>query len=515
MSSESSASGKICIWTIIPTLICAALSIVPLVLYEQESAKALNLFFEWFKKSFGSTYLILALISVGICAWLAFGRFGNIRLGEPDEKPQFSTPVWVSMLFCTGVAGGVLYWSIADPIFFTAYPPFYAEPYSRDAYLWASTYTFFHWGPVPWSFYIICSIPIGYSFYVKKMRFMRISVSCANLFPDCIKKPASSTLDVFFAVGLLISNISIAGFTIPMVSEAFSQVSGVEHTYTLELGMLILTAIIYCSTAYLGLEKGIAGLSKFNVYLAIALVAFIFCVGPTSFLIDNFVNGIGNMLQNIIRMSTWTDPHTDGTFPQDWTMFYWAYWLTYAPLTGLFVASISRGRTIKQIIVQGISCGILGAWCIHAVFGGYSLHVQLHGVADIATIFQQHGIFPAITAVLSTLPLKEAILIGFCLISVIFFATSLNSSAFAIALACTENTGSDARPAAWHSLAWAIIMAIIPAGLLKVGGMSALKAVVNVSAIPITIISILMVVGMYKSLFADEASGILDKYLKK
>ena len=515
MSSASSASGKICIWTIIPTLICAIVSIVPLILYEKQSADFLNAFFNWYKEAFGSFYLVLALVSIGICGRLTYARFGNIRLGEPDEKPQFSTPSWIAMLFCTGVAGGVLYWSIADPIFFTAYPPFYAEPYSRDAYLWASTYTFFHWGPVPWSFYIICSIPIGYYFYVKKIRFMRISVTCVDMFPKSIQKTSSGVIDVFFAVGLLISNISIAGFTIPMVSEAFSNFSGISHTYTLEMGMLFFTAAIYCTSSYLGLEKGIARLSTFNIYVAIILVAFVFVVGPTSFLIDNFINGVGNMFQNIIRMSTWTDPHTDGTFPQDWTMFYWAYWLPYAPLTGLFVASISRGRTIKQIIVQGISCGILGAWCIHAVFGGYSLHVQLHGVADIATIFQQHGIFPAITAVLSTLPLKDVILVGFCVFSIIFFATSLDSSAFAIALACTENTGSDARPASWHSLAWAIIMAIIPAGLLKVGGMEALKAVVNISAIPITIIAIMMVIGLYKALYADEASGLLDKYLKK
>lgn len=511
MADRQNTQGHVQPWAIIPIVICALLCLFPLVLWEKESSDLLSAFFNWYKIRFGSLYLVLAVVSLGVCLWLAFGRFGNIRLGEPDEKPQFTTPTWAAMLFCTGVAGGVLYWSIADPIFFTHFPPFYAEPLSKDAFLWASTYTYFHWGPVPWSFYIICSIPIGYSFYVRKKRFMRVSTSCLDIFPDKFKKPVSRLFDVLFAVGLLIANISIAGFTIPMVSEAFSNVSGIQHTYTLEFSMLVLTAAIYCTSSFLGLEKGIARLSRFNIYVAIVMIIYVFTMGPTSFLVDNFINGVGNMFQNIIRMSTWTDPHTDGTFPQDWTMFYWAYWLTYAPLTGLFVASISRGRTIRQIIVQGLSFGIIGAWCIHAVFGGYSIHVALHGIQDISTIFQQHGIFPAIVAVLNTLPLKNMVLVGFCVFSIIFFATSLDSSAFSIAIACTDDLGESGRPSRWHTLAWAVVMAIIPAGLLKVGGLEALKAVVNVSAIPITIISIFMVAGFFKSIFEDEKHGLLNK----
>ncbi len=502
--------------TIIPTVIVAALSFIPLILFDKESAAVLSAFFNWFKNTFGTVYLLLSVASLGLCLWLAFSKFGKIRFGAPDEKPEFSTKSWMAMLFCTGVAGGVLYWSIAEPIYYSTWPPLYADPFSTDAFLWAGTYTFFHWGPVPWSFFIICSIPIGYSFFIRKNRFLRVSSTCTHVFPEKMQKPTGVVLDVLFAVGLLICNISIAAFTIPMVSESFSKLTGLTHSYTMELTMMTITAVIFCTSSFLGLEKGIARLSSFNVWIGIIMVVYVFCVGPSTFLLDNFVNGVGNMFQNLIRLMTWTDPHTKGTFPQDWTMFYWAYWIAYAPLTGLFIARISRGRTIRQIILQGICFGMLGAWCIHASFGGYTLYLQVNDIANLSDIMQKSGISYAIVSVLETLPFKEFVMLGFCVFSIVFFATSLDSSALAIAISCTDNTKDEmVTPSRVHTLMWAIVLAIIPAGLLKVGGIDALKATVNVSAIPITILCILMLIGLFKYMKQDYTSGHLEQYFNK
>lgn len=509
--NEQANNPKLSMATILPTLIFAALSLIPLVLYEKESAAALDGFFNWFKTTFGSMYLLLGLASLGICLTLAFSKYGKIKFGEPDEKPQFSTPTWVAMLFCTGVAGGVLYWSIAEPLYYLAYPPFYAAPLSTEAFTWAGCYTFFHWGPLPWSFYIICSLPLGYVFFVRKKNLLRVSASCDDLFGDRVRRPVGVTLDILFAIGLLASNISIAGFTVPMVAEAFSTATGLQADYSMQLGVLAVIAAIYFTSTFMGLEKGIARLSNFNVGVAIAMLCFVIVIGPTSFLLDNFVNGVGNFMQNFFRMSTWTDPYTAGTFPQDWTMFYWAYWITYAPLTGLFVARISRGRTIKQIVIHGLCFGMLGAWVIHGVFGGYTLFTQLTAAAGSSPIdvMKTAGIFPAIASVLTTLPMKILMLLSFCVFSVIFFATSLDSSAYAIALACTDNLDEKATPSCAHRMFWAVILAVIPAGLLKVGGLSALKGCVNVAAIPMTIISILMVVALFKVIGQDKKSGRL------
>lgn len=251
------------------------------------------------------------------------------------------------------------------------------------------------------------------------------------------------------------------------------------------MGVLALWTLMFGMSVWFGLSKGIKILSDINVYLAFALLLFAAVVGPTLLLINGWANSLGLMINNFIHMSLWTDPVAKGSFPQDWTIFYWAWWIAYAPMMGLFVARISRGRTIKELILAELVWGSLGCWVFFAVWGGYSLNLQLSGELDISAILTAQGIPAAVLAILKTMPYSGIAIAAFVLLCFVFLATTLDSAAYVLASVTSKELSGYEEPQRWLRIVWALLLAVIGIGLLKVGGLKAVQTSTIVVALPL------------------------------
>lgn len=465
---------------LIPCAALLLLIVVVSILNPKMAESVLQSIYGPFAKHTGAIYLWVTLAMIALSVFFSCSRYGDIRFGEPDEKPEFSNAGWLALMFCTGVAGAVMFWSIVEPLWNLAAPPQYADPLSREAYDWSLSYVLLHWGPVTWPWYVITALPICYMYHRLKRPVLRISAVAE---PVLGKKVAGGwfgkALEVFFIVGLLFSNTAVMGVSLPIVAEAFSSLTGMENTFGLQMGILAVSAAIFTTSVTLGLKAGIKTLSYINAVIAVAMVSYAYLVGPSTQILNNFTNSVGIMLGNFFEMLFWTSPWKADSFPQDWTVFYALWMASYGPVMGLFIARISRGRSVRQVILMGIFGGIVGSYLIHGVFGTYTLHAQQTGLVDAVGILKASGGSAALIAVLNTLPLPEVILVGYCAFSTIFLATSVDSSAYIISCASTRKLTVGAEPSLIARFFWAILQAALALAILSLGGLAVVKIFAN------------------------------------
>ncbi len=498
------------IWeVVIPSGLIIAVLCGVIYFYPDIMQGVLSQTFAFISQNLGAGYLWFNLFLAVLSVFFLFSRYGNVKFGGKDEKPAFSDAKWISMMFCAGVAGAVMFWSIAEPLYDLNSPPMGAEPHSVEAYKWATSYVLFHWGPLTWVWYVICALPICYMYYKRNQPVLRISAACEEGIGKCVNGPLGTVIDIFFCIGLIASNTAVMGISIPIVANALAAVFGIEPTIQVQLGCLVFSSVIFTVSVALGLEKGASRLAALNVLIALAVIAFALIVGPTRFIFDNFTNAVGTMLTNYFSMSLATDPHdisaTASHFPQNWTIFYSLWMASYGPFMGLFIARISKGRTIRQIVGMGIMFGVIGSWLIHAVFGGFTLNLQLTGAFDAAGhLAQFKNPTQTVVLVLSQLPLKNIVLIAYCIFSTIFLATSLDASASSLAAACTRRLGADGAPSMGHRFFWAMLTALLPAVLLYLESIEPMKTFGNVSGACMILVIIPLLLSLAKMLKSED-----------
>lgn len=437
-----------------------------------------------------------------ILLWLIFGRYGKIKLGEGD--PEFSSFSWGAMLFCAGMGTSIMFWSIMEPIYYYTGPPFGIKPESNEAAEWAVTYGLFHWGISAWSLYALPTVTIAYSFFVKKQSSLKISTACKGILGKYADGIVGKIIDILVIWSLVGGLGTSLGLGVPMISAVIGEVLGMEQSLGLSIIIIVIWTVIYCTSAYFGLYKGIRKLSDFNVYLAIALAVFVLIAGPTLFILSNFSNSLGLMLQNIVRMSFYTDPINKGGFPQAWTVFYWAWFAATAPFMGLFVARISKGRTIRELISAILLWGSLGSWIYFAIFGGYSIHLQINEILPVTDILDAQGGPAAIVAVLKTLPFSKLVLPFFVILGFIFLATSLDSATYILSAIATKELKDREEPARWHRLLWGAILAVIAVVLLIIGGLRVIQTSAVIVSVPVIVIYLLLTVSLLRWLKNDH-----------
>ncbi len=411
--------------------LCAAILVftsIPLILFPDASSAALESLYDFIATQFGILYLLASVAAIGFLVWLASSRYGTIKLGNPNEHPEFREISWVGMLFCAGVGAGLLYWCTTEWAFYYDSPPFGAEPRSVEATEWASTYGLFHWGFTAWAFYCLPTIAIAYPYYVKKLDVLRFSVSCHWFLKGREHGPVARAIDFLFMIALLGGAASSLGFSTPMIAACIAWLFDLEPGDTLEIAVIGLCIMLFAISVWLGLKKGIKRLSDINIALAFGLLLFILVVGPTAFLLKTSLNGLGVMAQNFIRMNFWTDPFSGSGFVESWTIFYWAWWIAFAPYVGLFVTRISRGRTIRQVVFGMLIWGSLGSWLFYMIMGNYALFLELTGRLDFTGIMKTVGGNAAIVAMFEQLPLAALVIGVFSIISIIFAAPTYDSA---------------------------------------------------------------------------------------
>ncbi|HIF9105328.1 TPA: BCCT family transporter [Photobacterium damselae] len=483
-------------------------TVVPLLLFPKEGAEWIAIAKSFMTDKLGFLYLGLGVAAFFFMIYIVFSDIGQIKLGDPDEAPEFKTASWAAMLFCGGIGASILYWGAIEWAYYYQSPPFQLEPGSEEAVRWAATYGIFHWGPIAWSIYLVPALPIAYFFYVRKQPVLKVSAALMPVIGEARSHGwVGKLVDVLFIFGLLGGGATTLGLAAPLITEGVNYLFGVPKTTETQVVVLLVCTAIFAYSAYAGMEKGIKLLSNINFWGALGLLAFILICGPTIFMLETGLDSLGRMLSNFFVMATWAEPFggygsfADTHFPQDWTIFYWAWWLVFAPSMGLFVARISRGRTIKQMVTGSIFFGSMGCFLFFMILGNYGLSLQLSGALDVVGILNAEGATKAIFSILEQLPFSTFVIAAFTVLCLIFTATTFDSISYILASVVQNNVTEE--PMRWNRLFWAFALSFMPSVLLFMGGLSTLQTAAIVGGLPLLVIAVMLMVSAVKAANLD------------
>lgn len=500
-----------------PTFIGAVVLIlaasIPLILFPKGGAKVVNIANDFMTGNFGMLYLLVGLAAFAFLIFVAFSKNGQIKLGNADEKREFGTFSWAAMLFAAGIGSSILYWGMIEWAYYYQSPPFGIEPTTKEAIQWSSSYGIFHWGPIAWAIYTLPALPIAYFYYVRKKPVLKISEAVRPVLGRYVDGPLGVIIDILFMFGLLGGAGTTLALGTPMIAEGVNQLTGIPITLGLKTGIMLLCTIIFAISAYSGLNRGIKILSDVNLWLAVFILGFIFVFGPTLFISETTISSIGLIMDNFFRMATWLEPFqnfgpfNETGFPESWTVFYWAWWVVYAPFVGLFVARISRGRTIREMILGTMIYGTIGCILFFGVMGNFGLYLQLSGSFDVIGFMNEFGAPAAIIEILHQLPMADVIVAVFTILAIVFLATTFDSSSYILAAVVQKEVQSE--PLRWNRLFWAFTLCLLPLVLMYIGDLETLQTASIVAGFPVIFIMLLLAWSFMKASNTDikESEG--------
>ena len=439
-------------------------------------------------------------------AWLALGRYGRVKLGDADDKPEFSTFTWVAMMFCGGTGGAIVFWSINEPIYYLQSPPFWLEPFSDEAAQFSLAYGFLHWGFSAWATFAVPAVAFAYMYYVRKQPYLYPSAACRGVLGKWVDRWPGKLIDAMVVVGMVGGMATALGFIVPMISKVTSDYFGFADSVIFKVMVCLVLALVYGWSCYKGLKSGIAKLADLNMYLSFILILFIIVVGPTAFMFSLFTDNLGVYVQNFFRMSLYTDPVTQSGFPQAWTVFYWAWWLAWAMYVGLFAARISKGRTIRGLIINMIFSATACCMLFFMVYGGFQVDAIMNKGVDLGSILSNEGGAAVVSYFLNSLPLKSVVIPLFVVIMVISTATGTDAASFTLANMTCSEVKDGVEPPKWSRIFWAAMLFFSSTGLLLVGGMNVVQLSSVLTAIPVLFILVILAISTVKWLREDFGS---------
>lgn len=496
MKQKQSLKGRIdWVATIVPLVGVVALGVLFMLLPGQ-SALVLNAVRGFLGDDCGLYY---ALLGTGIFActmYLAFSRFGNIRLGKTD-KPLYSPFRWGMMIFTSTMAADILFYSLCEWAL-------YANESHIDALggiqQWASTYPLFHWGPIAWSFYIVLAVAFGFMLHVRGREKQKFSEACRPILGNHVDHAGGKIIDLIAIFALLAGTATTFSLATPLLSAALSRVLGVSGGMGLTIAILLVIAAVYTLTVWFGM-KGISRLAGYCSYLFFALLLYVLLGGGEArYILETGFSALGNLVQNFVGMATWMDPLRETSFPQNWTIYYWAYWMVWCVATPFFIGTISKGKTVRETVLGGYGWGLAGTFTSFIVLGNYGMAQQLkHGV-DISGYLAAGGDYStAILRIFDTLPLTELGL-GLLVITMIaFYSTTFDALTMVISSYSYKTLAVDEEPDKRIRTFWAVMFILLPIALIFAeNSMYSLQSVSIIAALPIGIIVLLIVASFFK-----------------
>ncbi len=476
---------------------------IPLLLWPEEGARWVEIARSFVVDKFGASYLLMGIGAFLFMFYVSFSDIGRIKLGDPDSEPEFKTVSWAAMLFCAGIGIGIMVWAPIEWAYYYQNPPFLIEGGTAEAVKWASVYGIFHWGPLAWSIYLVPALPIAYFYHVRKNRKLKLSEAVAPVIGNRnVHGFWGKLIDVLFVFGMLGGGATTLGLGAPLLNEGLYQLFGIEKNNTSQVLVLVVATIIFAASAYSGIKKGIQTLSNINLILALALLVFVFVAGPTTFMIETSLASIAVMIENFFTMATYLEPFgglsgfEDSSFPQDWTIFYWAWWLAFAPTIGLFIARISYGRSMANMILGSLFYGSVGCALFFMVLGNYGLNLQLTGTLDVVSILNTDSQPAAVFAILGSLPFKTIIIALYTVLAIIFLSTTFDSISYI--LASVVQTEVDDEPMRWNRLFWAGALSFLPVTLLFFGNLKTLQTASIVAGLPLIFIALMLCISIFR-----------------
>ncbi|WP_170031966.1 BCCT family transporter [Alteribacillus bidgolensis] len=449
----------------------------------------------WVMNQFSWFYMLVTTLFVGVCLYLAFGPYRHIKLGKKDGEPDYSFFTWLGLLFAAGMGVGLVFWGTAEPVLHYIDPPPGYDPKTEAAAEAALTYSVFHWALQPWGVYAIIGLTLSF-FKFRRQRPGLISHAFYPLIGKKADGPAGKIINIFATLATGIGVATTFGLSAMQVSGGLSEVFGTPNNHISQLVIIAVITVLFMVSAVSGVDKGIRYLSITNLIIAAVLLAAVLLLGPTIFLLESFTTAAGQYIENYVTLSLSLDPYSDGAWRGEWTIFFWSWVIAWGPYVGMFIARISRGRTIREFIFGVLFVpALLGAlW--FTVMGGTALNMQIVEGFDIANQAEKSEEV-AFFIMLGNLPIGLVLnLLGLLLIT-IFFITSADSASYVLSVLSSKGT---LNPKAITKLAWGFLISITAAVLLLSGGLEALRAVAIIAALPFAIIILAMIVSLIKAL---------------
>lgn len=500
--------------TLVPLGLVVALSVLFFFLPEQSNQVLSRIRF-FFGDTFGTYYLVIGLGIFLISIYIAFSKYGDIVLGEKNEKPKYSFFAWGSMMFTCGLAADILFYSFSEWVMY-AENPHIAE--LGDMQDWASVFPIFHWSLIPWGFYLVLAVAFGFMLHVRNRNRQRYSEACRPVLGKYTDRLPGRVIDLLAVFALLAGTATTFSVATPLMASIIGELFHIEVSRTaITIVILLITCAVYTYSLLHGF-KGISLLAKLCIYLFFGLIAFVLLFGGQArYIIETGFESIGRMLQNFIGLSTYTDPNRTSNFAQDWTIYYWAYWMVWCVAAPFFIGNISRGRTVRQTILGGYAFGVGSTVVSFIVLGNYSLGLQTSGVMDVIARYRADGdLYGMIIDIIKTLPCAPVVLVVVLLTMIAFYATSFDSIAYTASCYSYHKLEQDQAPHRSIQLLWCILLIVLPIALVfSESSMTNLQSVSIVAAFPIGIVMILIVWSFLKDAKKLRLEHQEDKMIEK
>ena len=485
--------------TLVPFILVMGLALFLFIFPEQSNAIISQVRF-FFGDTLGSYYVIIGIGFLVISFFLSFSKYGQIVLGEQNEKPKYNFFTWGSMMFTCGLAADILFYSFAEWVMYATNP--HILEMGNNITEWAGVFPLFHWSFIPWSFYLVLAVAFGFMVHCRKRDKQRYSEACL---PVIGEKNAHGIpgriIDLFALFALLAGTATTFSVATPLMAEIIVTLFGIALSRTaVTIIILLITCVVYTYAVLHGF-KGISFLAKLCIYLFFGLqITVLFIGGQGRFIIENGIESLGKMVQNFIGLSTYMDPGRTNSFPQDWTIYYWAYWMVWCIAAPFFIGNISRGRTIRQTILGGYFFGVGSTISSFVILGNHSLGLQTAGTADFIAMYNESGdLYGLIIRIIQTLPGSTFILILTMVCMIAFYATSFDSIAYTAACYSYKSLGEKEKPHATIILLWCLLLIVLPIALVfSESSMNNIQSVSIISAFPVGIIMVLMVWSFLK-----------------
>ena len=465
---------------------------------------------------FGWLFILVSAMFLLFSAYLAASRYGHIRLGPDDSEPEFSTFSWVSMMFATGMGIGLMFWGVAEPLTYLtssdagSIPPGRGDAGTPDSARVAMEYAFFHWGFHPWAMYAVIGLAIGYFAYRKGAGNL-VSGAFGPLLGERATRGPGKAIDVVAIFATLFGSATSLGLGALQITGGLDDVFGSGKSKWLAVAVIAVLTLCFVLSAVTGVEKGVQLLSNANALAAVLLVFFLFVVGPTVFILGTFTESIGGYLTHLPTMTFRTGAFGSEQFLSTWTIFYWAWWISWTPFVGMFIARISKGRTIREFVVYVILVPSIVSFVWFSILAGSAFDLQLSGAKDFTETVAE-GSEGALFAMLREYPLASVTVVLAVFLVAIFFITGADSAS--IVMGMLSQNGKE-EPMRWLVVFWGVAQGAVAGVLLFSGGLQALQTLVIIVAGPFMLVICAMCVSLMKSLRAEPYESTLPPRVRR
>ena len=483
--------------TLIPMFIIVGISFL-FFIFPEQSNDILGQIRFFFCYTFGTYYIVIGLGIFIVSIYLCTSKYGSIVLGESDEKPKYSFLTWGSMMFTCGLAADILFYSFSEWVMYADNQHIKELGPMQE---WVGVFPLFHWSFIPWAFYLVLAVAFGFMLHVRKRKRQRFSEACRPILGKHTDGVIGRLIDLLAVFALLAGTATTFSVATPLMAVIIENVFHVTIDRTIiTIFIIFITCIVYTYSLLHGF-KGISVLAKVCIYMFFGLILFVLLAGGHGrYIIETGIESLGRMVQNFIVLSTYTDPLRSTGFAQDWTIYYWAYWMVWCVAAPFFIGNISRGRTIKQTVLGGYIFGAGSTLTSFIVLGNYGMGLQTSGEYDFISQYGSNGdAYQVIINIIQTLPLAQIVLIWVLVTMIAFYATSFDSIAYTASCYSYKKLEEKESPHKLIQLLWCILLIILPVALVfSDSSMSNIQSVSIIAAFPLGIVMILIVCSFFK-----------------